>query len=143
MFSVKVWGVGTYFRLVRSAHFFLQFIRWIRVAPLKRFANLDPRSGLLIDSQGTRDAKWYGQYRSDRSVSDAPCKQSDSDINKDTVTSGETLLSRMLSARGGWETVCVIYSRWNVCINFPPLGFAGRVHYNCTHRLISALHKRL
>ena len=33
---------------------------------------LDPRSVYFIDSRGIWGKKWYGQYRSDRTVCDAP-----------------------------------------------------------------------
>ena len=36
------------------------------------FEILEPRSVHFIDSRGTWGKKWYSQYRSDRTVSDAP-----------------------------------------------------------------------
>ena len=55
----------------------VQFTRGGVVAEPKCFGNLDHRSVYFIDSRGTWGKKWYGQYRSDRTVSDAPdaCSQ--------------------------------------------------------------------
>ena len=44
------------------------------MAEPKILENLESRSVYFIDSRGTWAKKWYGQYRSDRTVSDAPEK---------------------------------------------------------------------
>ena len=43
------------------------------VATLKGFQNLESKSVRWIDSRGIWGKQWYGQYHSDRSVSDTPC----------------------------------------------------------------------
>ena len=50
----------------------VQFTRGGSGGRAENFGILDPRSVYFVDSRGIWGKKWYGQYRSDCTVCDAP-----------------------------------------------------------------------